>query len=253
VVATLILPPAMPLVVTALGLLLLGRKPRFGRMLAWIGVAAGVFLNSALGAALIANWAEGDTRALSVEDLRRALAGKDPPQAIVVIGGGSRLAERDFPHPEYVRANTLERLVHGAWVARLAQLPVLVSGGPPQPQRASEASLMKRTLETSLATPVRWVEDVARDTAGNARLSAAILRAQGIRHVILVTHAYHMPRARASFERAGLTVLPAPHGFSGTPSHATLRSLLPSGDAALIAYRASHELVGKLWYALRGQ
>lgn len=251
--ATLVLPPALPLLLVAIGLMLLGRLPRLGRTLAWTGVLAGILLSSALGAALVANLAEADTRAPSAGDLLRALASHEPPQAIVIIGGGARQAGRELPQTEFVKSNTLERLVHGAWVARLTGLPVLVSGGVPSAGRSSEAVLMKRTLQTSLATPVRWLEDASRDTAGNARLSARILHAAGVNRVILVTHAYHMPRARTSFERAGLQVLPAPHGFAGSASDANLRSLLPSGEAALTAYRASHELLGRLWYALRNR
>jgi len=253
VVSTLILPPALPLVIAAFGLALLRWRPSLGRALAWTGVVAGFLFSSGFGAALVANWAEGDTRALGAEDLRRALAGPEPPQAIVILGGGAREAERELPHREHVKSNTLERLVHGAWVARKTSLPVLVTGGAPGAGRESEGALMKRTLEDMLDTQVRWVEDAARDTAGNARLSARILHDAGVQRVILVTHAYHMPRARASFERAGLSVLEAPHGFAGLAANAGLASLLPSGDAVLVAYRASHDLVGRFWYALRGQ
>jgi uncharacterized SAM-binding protein YcdF (DUF218 family) len=253
VLATLALPPALPLLVVALGLSLLGRMPRLGRSLAWAGVLTGVLVSSSLGAGLLAHWAEGDIRAPTADELRRAVAARDAPQAVVIIGGGARSAVRERPDAEFVKSNTLERLVHGAWVARVTGLPVLVSGGVSSAAAVSEASLMKRTLESALATPVRWVEDESRNTAANARLSAAILHAAGIRRVILVTHAYHMPRARASFERAGLAVLAAPHGFSASPLEAEARSLIPNGDAALTAYRASHELVGRLWYGLRDQ
>jgi uncharacterized SAM-binding protein YcdF (DUF218 family) len=252
-VSTLILPPALPLLIAALGLVLLGWRPRLGRVLAWSGVVAGFLFSSGLGAVIVANLAEADTRALSADELQRALAGPEPPQAIVILGGGARLAERELPRTEYVKSNTLERLVHGAWVARTTKLPVLVTGGPPDAHRESEGALMKHTLETVLATPVRWVEDAARDTAGNARLSARILHEAGVQRVILVTHAYHMPRATASFERAGLRVLEAPHGFAGSVADASFASLLPSGEATLTAYRASHDLVGRFWYALRGQ
>ena len=117
----------------------------------------------------------------------------------------------------------------------------------------AEASIMKRTLEEALATPVRWTEERSRNTAANARLSAEILREAGIDRVVLVTQAYHMPRAVDSFERAGLTVLPAPHGFAGEALEWSWLSLLPSGTSVEQAYRASHELLGRFWYRLRGQ
>ena len=42
ILSAFILPPLGPLMLVALGLLLLGRLPRTGRMLAWSGVALGV-------------------------------------------------------------------------------------------------------------------------------------------------------------------------------------------------------------------
>jgi uncharacterized SAM-binding protein YcdF (DUF218 family) len=249
----LLLPPALPLIIVALGLSLRVRLPVAGKVLAWTGVAAAWMLSSNLVAWQLAAWAEGDQRGQTAESLRQALGRPDAPQAIVIIGGGTRGDARETPNAEFVRPLTLERLAHGAWVARVTRLPVLVSGGVPSEGRASEAVLMKGTLEESLGTKVRWVEDASRDTAGNARLSAEMLRAAGITRIVLVTQAQHMPRAQASFQRAGLSVLPAPHGFAGAPLDWGLLSLFPSGSGAELGHRASHELLGRLWYGIQGQ
>jgi len=249
----LLLPPALPLAIVVLGLALRMRLPVAGKVFAWTGVVMAWMLSSNLIAWQFASWAEGDQRGQTVESLRQVMGRPDAPQAIVIVGGGTRGDARETPHAEFVRPLTLERLVHGAWVARVTRLPVLVSGGVASDGRASEAVLMKRTLEESLGSKVRWVEDASRDTAGNARLSAEMLRAAGITRIVLVTQAYHMPRAQASFQRAGLSVLPAPHGFVGAPLDWGLLSLLPSGGGAELSHRASHELLGRLWCVIHGQ
>lgn len=248
-----LVPPALPLLIVLAGLLTAGRRPRLGRSVAWFGLVLALLLSSGIGAWRLTTWAEAGVQAQTAESLRAALAGSDPPQAIVILGGGARAPERERPHPQIVRPLTLERLVHGAWVARTTGLPVLVAGGPPRDGMDSEAAIMKRTLEESLATPVRWTEERSRSTAGNARLSAEILREEGIGRIVLVTQAYHMPRAIASFERFGLSVLPAPHGFAGEALEWSWLSLLPTGTSVEVAYRASHELLGRLWYRLRGE
>ena len=200
----------------------------------------------------MAAWAEGDSlRAQTADSLREALTQPGAPQAIVIIGGGARRDARERPETETVKPGTLERLVQGAWVARVTRLPVLVSGGVSRPGMSSEAALMKRVLEDSLNTPVRWVEGASADTAGNARLSAELLKDAGITRIVLVTEAYHMPRAQASFERAGLSVLPAPCCFAGSPIDFGSLQLLPTGGASYLSYRAGHELLGRLWYELR--
>ena len=112
---------------------------------------------------------------------------------------------------------------------------------------------MRQVIQDDLGVPVRWVEERSRDTAENASLSAAMLRAEGIGAVVLVTHAYHMPRARRAFEAAGLSVLPAPHDWAGVrPAGTFVRDLLPSAPALEASWLALHELTGMLWYRLRG-
>lgn len=251
-IGALLLPPALPLLVAALGLLVLRRWPAAGRLLAWTGLLAGWLFSSGTGASWLASFAEGDAqRGLTAESLRAAMTGRDAPQAIVILGAGTRDHPLETPAREFVKPLALERLVHGAWVARATRLPVLVSGGVPRDGMASEAAVMKRTLEGRLGTPVRWVEEASRDTGENAQRSAEILKAAGISRIVLVTQAYHMPRAEASFRRAGLAVLPAPHGFAAGMQDWTPRDLVPNGEAAALAYRASHELLGRLWYRLR--
>ena len=48
------------------------------------------------------------------------------------------------------------------------------------------------------------VEDRARNTIENALFSAPLVRAQGWRRLVVVTDAFHVPRARYVFRRLGL-------------------------------------------------
>ena len=111
---------------------------------------------------------------------------------------------------------------------------------------------MARVLEESMGLRARWIEDGSRDTAGNARESARQLSQAGIDRVVLVTQAYHMRRAAAAFEAAGLRVIPAPHGFMGNVHVDGPGSFVPSAGAIRTAWLAWHELVGLVWYRLRG-
>src|SRR5205085_6891262 len=54
------------------------------------------------------------------------------------------------------------------------------------------------------------VETRSKNTAENGAFSRDVLATRGIQRVLLVTSAYHMPRAVAAFRRAGLQVSPSP-------------------------------------------
>jgi len=126
-------------------------------------------------------------------------------QAIVILGSGLIRPVAEFGG-ETATDRSLIRLRHGARLARETQLPVLISGGRPLRAENSEAAVMAGILKNEFGIAVRWREEQSQDTAGNARYSAEILRQAGITRVVLVTQAFHMPRARLLFEAAGLQV-----------------------------------------------
>lgn len=173
-------------------------------------------------------------------------------QAIVILGSGLIRPVAEFGG-ETATDRSLIRLRHGARLARQAQLPVLISGGRPLNAENAEAAVMADILHKEFGVPVRWREEASMDTAGNARYSAEILRQAGITRIVLVTQAFHMPRARMLFEAAGLQVVPAPaHFVSKTRGGFEANDLLPSASALHYSYYALHEWLGIAWARLSG-
>lgn len=235
ILTALALPPAGPLLLAALGLFLLRRRPRLGRFLAWGGL---VLLW------LLATPAVTKPMLAAIEDMPPLdIAQTKGAQAIVVLGGGSYLAA-----PEYggdtVNSRSLVRLRYADLLQRETRLPMLVSGGAPW-GGTPEARVMQAVLERDFHAKVSWIEDRSTDTRGNARLSAPLLREAGVRRVLLVTHAWHMRRALGEFAAAGLEAIPAPTGYESTAPLTPL-DWLP-GPGGLWAGRiALHEGLGRL-------
>src|SRR5450755_3002097 len=132
VLRQLLLPPAGPLLLAIIGLLLLQRRPRLARGLLALGLGSLWLLSTPVIADAITRLT-GNYPALDLNQLAGA-------QAIVILGGGG---QRDLA-PEYggpaAEPEELERLAYGAFIARRTGLPVLVTGFE------GEAVAMRATL-----------------------------------------------------------------------------------------------------------
>src|ERR1051326_6706567 len=169
-------------------------------------------------------------------------------QAIVVLGADMRPGGGTAP--DILGPVSLERVFFAATAHRQLRVPVAVTGGPVYGSRGASASLMKAALEEGFAIPVAWTEDRSHTTWENAVFTARLLKPAGIERVVLVSDAWHLPRALWAFERAGLHALawPAPRRIV-----LALRpdDFLPSASALHESFIALHEILGTVYYRLR--
>jgi len=168
-------------------------------------------------------------------------------QAIVVLAAAADTVGSEYGGP-VIGAMTMQRVRYAAFLHRRTGLPVLVSGGKPASTAAPLAVLMQHALEQEFSVPVRWVEDRSADTWENAAFSAEMLQRDGIARILLVTTAWHLPRAMPCFERQGLEVVPAPTAFRGD-AYQNFTSLLPHWQALRDTSYGMHEWLGRLYYA----
>lgn len=246
-VAAFLLPPLNLLLLAIAAGLLAPRWPRLGRGLLIFTLASGYLLcTSAITESLLRHLEGQPTVTLDSDSLT---AIQSNTSVIVVLGGGSY-----FSAPEYgrdtVSSHTLERLRWAARLQRKLHLPVLVSGGSPLGNTYTEAAQMRDALVDDFSVPVRWMEARSLNTYDSAFNSLSMLQPESFTHVVLVTHAAHMPRATLVFEHVGFDVTPAPTGFT-TRSPVSILGFLPSAHGLEMARDFFHELVGIGWYHLR--
>jgi uncharacterized SAM-binding protein YcdF (DUF218 family) len=239
--AAVLLPPLNLLLLGVAGYRWLDRRPRLGRSLIGI-VLLGFWL-------LSTPWLAG--RLLATLELPFAPISGDEAEAIVVLGGGIRTDAVEFGGGDTLNARTLERLRYGAWLHRKTGKPLLVAGGAVDKEVEAEGPLMRAALESEFGVPVAWVERRSTNTRENARFSAALLKAAGIRRIYLVSHVWHLPRAVPEFEREGLAVVPAGTGYQPSSGPLSPFDFLPSASALNLSYYACHEWIGLAWYRLR--
>lgn len=207
--------------------------------------------------ALILLWCTS-SRLLSATLLETLEGGQHPlatslqpePDAILVLGAGFR--DPDVPQP-VLSDSGKERLLEGVRLARaFPGADLAFSGGKHLVAGTTCARVMGDWAERLGIEPERIVlEERAHNTRTNAVLLAAIARQKGWSRPVLVTSAYHMPRAMACFRALGLEPVPAPCDFTG-PGSGGLEWILPQARALGDTGCFLHEWVGAFWYRLRG-
>ncbi len=156
---------------------------------------------------------------LELEAVTGAARNLDGATGIIVLGGAVEsapsLANGGAPHLNEAADRMVEAL---RLAARYPSLPVLFSGGNgallPGNDSDTEAAAAQRFFEAfNLVPPRLKLENRSRNTFENAVQSAKMLQPKPGQKWILVTSAFHMPRAKALFEAQGFDILPRPVDF----------------------------------------
>ncbi|MHC8323815.1 YdcF family protein [Pseudomonas sp. GB2N2] len=169
--------------------------------------------------------------------------------AIVVLGSGRERGDPAWGADQPTGIG-LERERYAARLAKASGLPILTSGGLHYDTPPSEARLMADSMLDDFGVTVRWQEGRSRTTWENARFSAEVLLPQGIRRVVVVTHASHMPRSVWSFQKAGFEVVAAPVGFLGVDNARPLGGWMPEFKSIWQSGQLMNEAVGQVGYWL---
>lgn len=173
----------------------------------------------------------------------------DDYQAIVVLGAGRYQQAPEYGNVDIPKYMGLERIRYAAYLQSKTGLPILVSGGLWADDTVPEAEFMARIIETEFKGRVPWREGKSRTTWENAVYSRHMAEKNGIHRILLVTHAWHMPRAVQSFEKAGFEVTAAPTIFKSIDLPGTrFFDFVPNINALHTSTYMLHEMLGLLWY-----
>jgi uncharacterized SAM-binding protein YcdF (DUF218 family) len=200
-------------VLTAIGaLLLLWRKKRAGTVV----VGASAFVLVVVSITPLAPWMLHELE--SVVPRPAQLPAR--VDGILLLGGAqdTRLTEAyGNPHFNGDASAIFEFL---SLARRYPEARLAFSGGSGllSPVKTSEGEVMRRLVAQAGLAPTRLsVEEKSRDTFENAALSKALLAPKAGEVWMLVAAARHMPRAKATFERQGWTVLAYPAAYRAPP------------------------------------
>jgi len=224
----------------------------------WRRVGVGL-TGFALGVLLLQGWEPlPDALIRQLEARYPAVASLPDAQryvGLVVLGGALEPSYVWQGHDQPALNDAAERMTAALpLLQRHPHLQLLFTGGEGEllGKGLTEAERARIFYADMGVAPQRLLfEAASRTTYENAALSATLPGVDKTRPWLLVTSAWHMPRAMATFEKAGWNVTAYPVDFQTGDATPWLRYSLAKGAAKW--HLALHEYLGLLAYRLSGK
>jgi uncharacterized SAM-binding protein YcdF (DUF218 family) len=253
IVSRLVFPLPVCLELLCVGIILLWftRRQKAGKTLVSIGLALLLFLSNGAFSRSLLTPLEHRYPSLNIGPEPNSRNALPAVEYIVVLCGGFT-SDPQIPITSQLDDSTIARILEGVILYReLAGAKLILSGGrvyDPVPA----AEVMSKVAQRLGVRPQDIIlESQSKDTHEEALLIAPVV---GTHPFILVTSAWHMPRAMALFKKAGTSPIAAPTDyFTGRSRQFNPESFYPSPDGLRVATRATYEYLGLAWEKLRGQ
>jgi uncharacterized SAM-binding protein YcdF (DUF218 family) len=219
--------------------------------------------------AVVSLWAGGNRWVATglAHSLESRYPSPDPvphAQVLVLLGGGT-----DPPEPprRMVEINSAgDRVLYAAQLYREGKTDtILVSGGllDWDRQATTPAQDMASLLEwMGVPASAIWQQGESHNTYEDAFFCAKVLKEKRVNRILLVTSAWHMPRAVKLFQAQGLDVIPLPTDYNVTKKgwdqllsqdwRSSVLDLFPSVSNLDLTTKMLKEYLGLFVYGLRG-
>ena len=172
--------------------------------------------------------------------------------AIVVLSGMVRTIE-GVDGLGYEWGEASDRIFSGIALINKQKAPLLILTGGKLPWsvgRPEGEYLEKIALKNGVPSEVIRITENVQNTDQEAKAVAKILN-KTEPNVILVTSAFHMPRAQKVFEAAGLSVSPYAVDFLSGVDKAKIMDFIPNAGAFKDTSFFIREIIGRLYYHLK--
>ena len=183
---------------------------------------------------------------------KEALKGTTPSVKWVVVLAGGLMGDPTLPIQLQISHHSRVRLIEGIKLHRL--LPgskIILTGGIGFGGPAEATTLSRVAEELGVAKSDMVLEVQSRDTKDHPFYIRHLVQDEPF---ILVTSAFHMPRAMKLFLKQGLDPIPAPAGhWKSAKEFWSPANFFPSSSGLRLAELAYHEYMGLVWAWIRGQ
>lgn len=111
--------------------------------------------------------------------------------------------------------------------------------------------LKRKAIEDGIPSSEILLTDIVENTEGEAIATRALLKDNDDAKILLVTSAFHMPRAMDVFLAQGLDVVPYPVDFKVRAEKTTFMAYLPSASALAQTSLYVREMLGRAYYNVK--
>ena len=172
--------------------------------------------------------------------------------AIVVLSGMVKTIKTK-DNLSYEFSEAVDRILSGLDLFKENKAPILVftKGKLPWSKGISEGEYLKK-FSIKFGTPQESIllTDDVQNTDQEAKSVKKLLGIDNA-NIILVTSAFHMPRAKKVFEAANIKVVPFAVDFRNTSRKITIIDFVPSADSLSSTSLFVREMIGRLYYNLK--
>ncbi len=182
------------------------------------------------------------------------LNGNGDFDVIIVLGGSYDTVSHSYVSTIYLREATEPMAVVPGLARQYPHARIVISGGTdPSVPGPSEAAIIKQYFVSfGIAADRISIEERSQTTAENAAFTAGMIHPGPETRWLLVTSAYHMPRAVGAFRKAGFNVTACPAGWRTRGWQDFWRPAATANENLRRLDVAVHEWLGLLSYRVSG-
>jgi len=171
--------------------------------------------------------------------------------AIVVLSGMIRVIG-DEENLKYEFTDSVDRFFAGLDLFNNNKSPILIltRGKMPWSLGIAEGEYLKElAIKYGVSEENIILTDEVQNTDQEAKAIKEILTEDA--KIILVTSAFHMPRAEKVFKAANINLIPYPVDFQSSKLKTTIMDFIPSAKSFFDTSHFVREIIGRLYYNLK--
>ena len=236
----LIVSPLFMILVMVIGGLIIG-----SRKISFTGIAILILCSLPILSSELNAYLEKDYQLNRTSDV-------DTASAIVVLSGMVRTIKTKDGFA-YEWTDSVDRIFAGIGLFKENKAPFLILTGGKLPWSVGKPEgEYLREVAMKYGIPKKYIllSENVENTDQEAKAVRKILSTDDPK-VILVTSAFHMPRAKKVFEAAGITVIPFPVDFRSRAEKLTFMNFIPSAAAFYTTSSFIREIIGRAYYNLK--